>query len=352
MTGTLVSGTTLKLDTSADVSPFTAFVVNGTSDDIINNAEKGAVAFTVSGLNSDVTSGGSAVVTFTSSGGGSVHEVLASGNSGYTIDISSLSDGTITRIDADHGCGRQYQDNYRYISERDDTYPGYPRALAVRNQRNPGPGGSGKLNISGTGEVGSTIKLAEGATQLGSTTVASDGSWTFNIGKVSDVDHSYTVSETNSGGNVTSSLAIYGGSAGTTLSGAGGNDALYGNSGNDTLIGNGGADVMSGGAGNDTFKYNAITDSQPGVGKFDTILDFTHNSDKIDFSAITGLTAVASATSTPGSIAAHTIEIVTIGGNTVIYANATNSSEVTTSADMEIHLTGVTNVLATDIMHH
>ena len=65
-----------------------------------------------------------------------------------------------------------------------------------------GPGNSGKLNISGTGDVGSTIKLAEGATQLGSTTVASDGSWTFNIGKVSDVDHSYTVSETDSGGTL------------------------------------------------------------------------------------------------------------------------------------------------------
>ena len=109
---------------------------------------------------------------------------------------------------------------------------------------------------------------------------------------------------------------------------------------------------MSGGAGADTFKYNAITDSRPGVGNFDIITDFAHGSDKIDFSAITGLTAVASATSTPAQIAAHTIEIVTISGNTVIYANATNSSEVTTSADMEIHLTGVTNVTTNDIIHH
>src|SRR5216683_2300485 len=38
----------------------------------------------------------SAFVTFTSSGGGSVQKTLASGNTGYTIDLSTLSDGTVT----------------------------------------------------------------------------------------------------------------------------------------------------------------------------------------------------------------------------------------------------------------
>jgi len=74
VTGTLVSGTTLKLDTTADAGTAATLVVNGTSDDVINNSEKTAVAFTVAGLDSDVTTGGSAVVTFTSSGGGSVQK--------------------------------------------------------------------------------------------------------------------------------------------------------------------------------------------------------------------------------------------------------------------------------------
>jgi Ca2+-binding RTX toxin-like protein len=182
--------------------------------------------------------------------------------------------------------------------------------------------------------------------------VAADGTWSFSVGKPTDADHIYSITDTDLAGNQSSSLAIYGKSIGTTLSGAGGNDVIVGNGGNDTLAGGGGADVMSGGAGNDTFKYNAVTESQPGAGKFGTILDFAHGIDKIDFSAITGLTAVASATSTPATIAANTIEIVTIGSNTVIYANATNTPEVPASADMEIHLTGVTNVTTSDILHH
>jgi hypothetical protein len=72
-----------------------------------------------------------------------------------------------------------------------------------------GPGSSGKLNLNGTGEAGSIVSVVEGATSLGSRTVAADGSWTFNVGKVSDVDHTFTLSEAaDLAGNVSTSLAI------------------------------------------------------------------------------------------------------------------------------------------------
>ncbi|MEH2560845.1 Ca2+-binding RTX toxin-like protein [Bradyrhizobium sp. AZCC 2289] len=73
------------------------------------------------------------------------------------------------------------------------------------------------------------------------------------------------------------------------VDGTKGSDTFKGGAGNDTFVGGAGGDSFSGGTGNDTFKYTAITDSQPGSGKFDTISDFTHGSDKIDFSAISGL---------------------------------------------------------------
>src|SRR5260221_667559 len=79
VTGTLLSGTTLTMDTTADAGTAATLVVNGTTDDIINNGEKTAVAFTVGGLDADVTTGGSAVVTFTSSGGGAVQKTLGTG---------------------------------------------------------------------------------------------------------------------------------------------------------------------------------------------------------------------------------------------------------------------------------
>ena len=133
------------------------------------------------------------------------------------------------------------------------------------------------------------------------------------------------------------------------ITGGSGKDVISGGGGSDVIKGGGGGDTLSCGAGNDTFVYSLITNSRPGSGNFDTISDFTHGSDTIDFSAITGLTAVASASSTPASIAAHTIEVVTTGGNTVIYANATNKSESIGSVDMEIHLAGKNAVLTSDL---
>ena len=126
-----------------------------------------------------------------------------------------------------------------------------------------------------------------------------------------------------------------------------------------SIVSGSGADTLTGDTGNDTFVFTAITDSQPGADHFDTINNFTHNSDHIDFAAINGLNTGAqdiafnSLAVAPGSIAAHTIDIVTVGGNTVIYANSTGSSESLANADMEIHLTGVTNVASSDfILHH
>ena len=69
-------------------------------------------------------------------------------------------------------------------------------------------------------------------------------------------------------------------------------DTLVGSSQNDTFIGGGGGDTMTGGGGGDTFVFKALADSQSGVGHFDTITDFTHNSDHIDLSAIVGATNV------------------------------------------------------------
>jgi Ca2+-binding RTX toxin-like protein len=214
-------------------------------------------------------------------------------------------------------------------------------------------GNGGKVILGGTSDTAGSVNIYDNGALIGTTSV-SNGAWSFTSNKLSNVVHSFTVNETDVAGNLGTSVnkAIYGSSAGDTLQGGAGNDVIMGNGGNDTIIGGGGGDRLAGGAGNDTFKYNSITDSQPGAGKFDTILDFTHKSDKIDFTAIASLTAVASATSAPSQIAAHTIEIVTSGGNTIVYANASGSAESLAHVDMEIHLTGVTNLTSSDILHH
>src|SRR5262245_37184194 len=92
------------------------------------------------------------------------------------------------------------------------------------------------------------------------------------------------------------------------------------------VTGAGGSDTLTGGSGHNTYVYKAITDSTPS--SHDTITNFNVASDKIDFSAISGLSSnvqpvsVNFLTSTPTSIAPHTIDVVTVGGNTVVYADA------------------------------
>ena len=138
-------------------------------------------------------------------------------------------------------------------------------------------------------------------------------------------------------------------------------DTIKGGAGNDTMTGGGGGDTLTGGGGSDTFVFAAPSDSHPGAGNFDTITDFTHNSDHLDLAAINGLNSNVQSvtvnfpplTSAPSSIAAHTIDILTSGGNTVIYANASGSSQTLGNASIEIHLTNVTNVTPSDfILHH
>src|SRR5207249_1238155 len=71
-----------------------SLVVSDTADHVINNAEKTSIAQTIAGHDADVTTGGSATVTFTSSGGGT--KTVAASNATTTVDLSSLPDGAIT----------------------------------------------------------------------------------------------------------------------------------------------------------------------------------------------------------------------------------------------------------------
>jgi hypothetical protein len=123
------------------------------------------------------------------------------------------------------------------------------------------------------------------------------------------------------------------------------------------FLGGPGADTMTGGSGVDAYVYATTGESKPGSGNFDTINNFVPGTDKIDFSAVSGLNAanvtVTVLTATPSSIAAHTIDLVQSGGNTEVYANAGAGTETLPAyADIEIHLVGV-SLTATDlILHH
>jgi hypothetical protein len=129
------------------------------------------------------------------------------------------------------------------------------------------------------------------------------------------------------------------------------NNTLVGTAASNVLTGGGGADTLYGEGGSDRFVYNAITDSQPGAGKFDRIADFTAGSgataDKIDFTAVTGVTTIqgvihpTSPSETPPTtgLNAHSIAWYQVGSETVVIANAGATAG---HVDMEVVLNGVT----------
>ncbi len=83
------------------------------------------------------------------------------------------------------------------------------------------------------------------------------------------VNISIVTGQSVGGGRGTDTLTNIENIAGSSFS-----DVLTGDSGSNVLTGAGGADNLTGGLGADTFRFTTFTDSQPGVGLFDTVADF------------------------------------------------------------------------------
>ncbi len=213
----------------------------------------------------------------------------------------------------------------------------------------------GKVTLTGTSaEANDSISVYDGSNLLGSVTTDSNGNWKFVTGTVSNTVHVYTVSTTDLPGNVGQGTneAILGSTKADALVGGPGNDFIVGNGGNDAFTGGGGADTLVGGAGNDTFVFKAITDSTPA--SHDTIFNFNHSNDVIEFASISGINGSHGIPTFEGKLAGsgnlilnpHSIGYIEVGGNTEVLVNTTSSAEIVTTSDthaanMEIVLTGV-----------
>jgi YVTN family beta-propeller protein len=225
---------------------------------------------------------------------------------------------------------------------------------------------SGLVTLTGTtGEANDKIAVYDGTTSLGTTTTASDGTWSFTTGKVSNVVHTYTATATDFAGNVGHSIneAILGSTYADSLVGTSGNDIINGNGGNDTITGGLGADTLTGGSGRVTFVYNSSSDSTPS--SRDTITDFNAGRDKFDFTNIAGINSHGGIATFEGKLTgsgnltlnAHSVAYLEVNGNTEVLVNTTNAAETVTSsnvsaANMEIVLKGTHLGLTAANFHH
>ena len=174
-----------------------------------------------------------------------------------------------------------------------------PDSVLIANDTDP-DNTLAQLSINGvSGVISGTAGHGAGATAVTFTDNNNNGSG-------SGGSFNYTLTD---GGTIPSTAQVtVADVSGNTLTGSGANDifiakaggsTMNGNGGNDVFIGNTGADIMNGSiAGNDTFVFKATTDSHSGAGNFDTINNFTHGSDHLDF------TAIANATHYQGNITA------------------------------------------------
>ena len=72
---------------------------------------------------------------------------------------------------------------------------------------NPSTDRDGDFILAGTAQAGSTVKVFEGATQVGSATTAAAGTWAVALVDVADGTHSYTATATDAFGNVSTASA-------------------------------------------------------------------------------------------------------------------------------------------------
>ena len=153
---------------------------------------------------------------------------------------------------------------------------------------------------------------------------------------------------------------IYGGSGNDTIEGNGGDDTIHGgsgsdtingNDGNDTIIGGYGGDQLTGSNGDDIFVYLSAIDSNST--QFDTIIDFTSGTDKINLAAL-GALAFLHLTSTSTSVPPHTLAWIynPTSNETIIYVNPTDRSlDIGDPGLLEIHLQGVVSVAESDFVY-
>jgi Ca2+-binding RTX toxin-like protein len=224
----------------------------------------------------------------------------------------------------------------------------------------------GQVTLTGTtGEANDTISLYDGNTWIGFATTGSNGTWSFNASAPSSVVHSYGANATDLAGNEGHGAGklILGSSGTDSLVGTAGNDVIAGNGGNDRITGGAGADRLTGGSGKVTFAYQAVKDSTSAAS--DTITDFRHGADKIDFGNIAGINATNGVPQFQGNItgsgnhtlAAHSVAYLEVGGNTQVLVNTSGAAEAVSSTDthaanMNITLVGIHLGLTGTDFHH
>ncbi|WFU39379.1 Ig-like domain-containing protein [Bradyrhizobium sp. CB82] len=115
------------------------------------------------------------------------------------------------------------------------------------------PAASSAMVVSGTAEAGSTVRLYEGATQLGTGTAGASGAWSITTGSLATGQHGLTATATDIAGNLSQLSNVFSAAIGAVIEAAGattltkvGSNFYLSTAGSSVVLKNGGTAVVAG----------------------------------------------------------------------------------------------------------
>jgi large repetitive protein len=196
------SALTLTIDTVAPAAPSTAALTAASDSGVAGDNLTGITTPSLIG-----TAQANATITIYRNGV-SVGTVVADNTGAWSYTSTTLADGTVSFTTTSTDAAGNVSSLSDPLSITIDTAaPTVPSQGALAPSSDSGALGDNRTNdatpsFTGTGDIGSTIKLYEGATLLGSTTVAADGTWSVTSSTLTDGAHSVATTSTDAAGNI------------------------------------------------------------------------------------------------------------------------------------------------------
>lgn len=213
--GTTGSGTVFEIpaaapgDGGAAEQAALALQVNGGSGDLIGAAGEHSVAFTVAGM----AAGDTGVVTFTDSANHTVTVDVAAGETRYTADFSTLTDGAVgaSLQVATNSAGDSFTPVAGNTVTLDTVAPGQPGApsdAAVVDGYVNAAHDTADQTLGGTTEAGASVAVYDNGALVTTVVAGNSGAWSYNVGTLADgSEHSYAVTATDAAGNISAMSA-------------------------------------------------------------------------------------------------------------------------------------------------
>ena len=139
-----------------------------------------------------------------------IGSATANGSGAWTYTTPGLSDGNHSlKATATTGSGTSAASSALAV-KIDTTAPTAPTMATPTNNAN------GSLNLTGTAEANSVVKVFDGTTQIGTATTNGSGVWGYTTGALAAGSHSLTAKATDAAGNTGAVSAVVTASTGTS----------------------------------------------------------------------------------------------------------------------------------------